>query len=44
MPISNLSMPSVPDGLHVADLTLDTAGLLITAHTTAAQATCPSCG
>ncbi|MCF4124452.1 ISL3 family transposase [Methylobacterium sp. SyP6R] len=37
-------MPSVPDGLHVDALTLDTAGLLITAHTTAAQATCSSCG
>jgi len=44
MPISNPSMPSVPDGLHVDDLTLNAAGLLITAHTTAAQATCPSCG
>jgi transposase len=44
MPISNPSVPSVPDGLHVDDLTLDTAGLLITAHTTAAQATCPTCG
>lgn len=31
MPISNPSIPSVPDGLHVDDLTLNTAGLLITA-------------
>lgn len=37
-------MPSVPDGFHVDDLTLPTAGLLITPHTTAHQATCPSCG
>ena len=36
MPIPNPSLPSVPDGLHVADLTLDAAGLLITARTTAA--------
>ncbi len=35
MPISHPSMPSVPDGLHVDDLTLNTAGLVITAHTTA---------
>ena len=44
MPISNPSMPSVPDGLHVDDLKLDATGLLITAHTTAAQVTCPACG
>lgn len=44
MPISNPSMPSVPDGLHVDDLTLDKTGLLITARTTAAQASCRVCG
>jgi len=44
MPIPNPSLPSVPDGLHVADLTLDAAGLLITARTTAAQVACPACG
>jgi transposase len=44
MPISNPSMPSVPDGVHVDDLTLDPRGLLITAHTTTVDATCPSCG
>jgi len=38
MPISNPSLPSVPDGLHVDDLTLDETGLLITARATAAQA------
>ncbi len=41
MPISN---PLMPDGLHVDDLTLSAVGLLITAHITAVQATCPSCG
>lgn len=40
MPISNPSMPSVPDGVHVDDLTLDTSGLLITAHATMDGATC----
>ena len=44
MPISNPSMPSVPDGLHVDDLTLDGSVLLITARTTAAQASCRVCG
>ena len=44
MPISNPSLPSVPDGLHVDELTLEAAGLLITARTTAAQAFCPTCG
>jgi len=44
MPISNPSMPSVPDGLHVDDLTLDKTGLLITARITAAQASCRVCG
>ena len=44
MPISNPSMPSVPDGLHVDDLTLDETGLLITARTTAAHASCRVCG
>lgn len=44
MPISNPSLPSVPDGLHVDGLTLDTSGLLITARTTAAQACCRVCG
>ena len=36
--------PSVPDGLQIDELKLDTAGLLITARTTAVQATCPACG
>lgn len=44
MPISNSSMPSVPDGLHVEDLTQDGTALLITARTTAAQASCRVCG
>ena len=44
MPISNPSLPSVPDGLHVDDLKLDATGLLITARTTAAEAVCPVCG
>jgi transposase len=44
MPISNPSMPSVPDGVQVDDLTLDTVGLLITARTIAAQACCQACG
>ena len=44
MPISNLSLPTVPDGLHVDGLTLDPSGLLLLARTTAAQAVCPACG
>ncbi len=44
MPFSNPSLPSVPDGLHVDDLKLDAAGLLINARTTAAEGPCPSCG
>ena len=44
MPIFNPSMPSVPDGLHVDELKLDAVGLLITARTTAAEATCSACG
>ena len=44
MPMSNPSMPSVPDGLHVDDLTLNETGLLITARTTAAKASCRVCG
>lgn len=40
MPISNPSMSSVPDGLNVDDLTLDETGLLLTARTTPAQASC----
>jgi hypothetical protein len=44
MPISNPSMPSVPNGVHVDDLTLDPCGLLITAHTPTVDATCLSCG
>ena len=43
MPISNPSMPPVPDGLHVDDLTLGETGLLITARTTAAHASCRVC-
>ena len=44
MPISNPSLPTVPAGLHVEGLTLDAAGLVITARTIAAEATCPVCG
>ena len=44
MPISNPSLPSVPDGLHVDELKLDAAGLLITARTTTVEAACPACG
>ena len=44
MPISNPSMPSVPDGLCVDDLKLEATGLLIAAHTTAAHVNCPACG
>ena len=40
MPILNPSLPSVPDGLHVDDLMRDWTGMLITARTTAAQASC----
>ena len=31
MPVSNPLLPSVPDGLHVDDLQLDAAGLVISA-------------
>ena len=41
MPISNSSLPTVPDGLHFDELTLDPSGLLLLARTTAAQAVCP---
>src|SRR5215207_7048956 len=44
MPISNPSLPTVPDGLPVDDLRLDSDGLLITTRTTATQAACPTCG
>ena len=44
MPISNPSLPSVPDGLHVEALTLEESRLLITARTTAVQASCRICG
>ena len=44
MPLSNRSLPTVPDGLHVDDLTLDPSALLLFARTTAAQAFCPHCG
>ncbi|HEU0150186.1 MAG TPA: ISL3 family transposase [Bradyrhizobium sp.] len=44
MPVSNPLLPSVPDGLHVDDLQLDAAGLVISARTIAAEAVCPSCG
>ncbi|MCY1643155.1 ISL3 family transposase [Methylorubrum sp. SL192] len=37
-------MPLVPDSLHVEDLTRDGTALLITARTTAAQASCRVCG
>lgn len=39
-----IANPSVPDGLHVDDLRLDAARLLIIARTTAAQVTCRTCG
>jgi transposase len=44
MPISNPSLPTVPDGLHVDELMLDPSGLLLVARTTAAQGVCPACG
>lgn len=44
MPLSNPSLPTVPDGLYVDELTLDPSGLLLLARTTAAQAVCPTCG
>jgi transposase len=44
MAISNPALPSVPDGLHVDELTLDAAGLLISARITADRASCPTCG
>ena len=44
MPVSNPSLPTVPDGLHVDELTLDPSGLLLLARTTAAQGVCPACG
>lgn len=44
MPISNPSLPSVPDGVQVDDLTLDAAGLTITARLIAIEAACPRCG
>lgn len=44
MPLTNQSSPTVPDGLHVDDLTLDPSGLLLLARTTAAQAFCHNCG
>ena len=44
MPLSNPSLPTVPDGLHVDELTLDPSGLLLLARATAAQAVCPNCG
>ena len=44
MPLSNPSLPTVPDGLHVDGLTLDPSGLSLLARTTAAQAICPTCG
>ena len=44
MPLSNPSLPTVPDGLCVDELTLDPSGLLLLARTTAALAVCPTCG
>ncbi len=44
MPISNPSLPSVPDGVQVDDLKLDAGGLTITARTIAVEAACPLCG
>ena len=44
MPISNPSLPSVPDGLHVDDLRFDAASLVMSARTIAVDAVCPSCG
>jgi hypothetical protein len=37
MLISNPSLPSIPDGLHVDALTLDVSGLLITGHLAPSQ-------
>ena len=44
MLIINPLLPSVLDGLHVAELELEAAELLITAWTTAVQTACPACG
>lgn len=44
MPISNPSLPSVPDGVQVDDLTLDATGVTITARVIAVEAACPRCG
>ena len=44
MVISSPSLPTVPAGLHAEGLALDAAGLVITARTIAAEATCPVCG
>ena len=44
MPISNPALPTVPVGLHVEGLALDTAGLAITARVVATGAACPVCG
>ncbi|MDP4026103.1 ISL3 family transposase [Methylobacterium sp. NEAU 140] len=44
MVISNPSLPSVPDGVHVDALALEVGTLTITARTTAPRAVCPQCG
>lgn len=44
MPLSNPSLPTVPDGLHVDELTLDPSGLLLLARATVGQTACPKCG
>lgn len=44
MPLSNPSLPGMPDGLHVDELTLDPFGLSLLTRTTAAQTVCPTCG
>lgn len=44
MPLSGPSWTTVPDELHVDELTLDLSGLLLLARTIAAMAVCPTCG
>lgn len=44
MPISNLSLSSVPDGFRVDALALNAAGLVVTARTIVTGASCRVCG
>lgn len=44
MAISNPSLPSVPEGVHVDELALDVSTLTMTARTTTPRASCPQCG